>query len=369
MSKLTRSVWAEVNLEDIAFNTQQFRRLIGNSQLMAVVKANAYGHGALEVAHTVLANGASWLAVAIPEEGVRLRRAGIAAPILVLGAVGPEEAEICVAKDLAVTLYEPQLARILANAARKLQKAAKVHVKVDTGMSRLGVTDGAALDFIRSVIKVPGIEVQGVFTHFADAENPSQEYLRWQWQRFERVMAALKREGIEIPCFHAANTAAAMFFPESHLDLVRIGGGLYGMYPDSRRPIQLRPALSLKTRIAALKSVPAGTAVSYGCTYVTWKDTTLAVLPIGYADGLSRKLSNKGHVLIGGHPCPIVGRVTMDHTIVDVSGLPASVGDEVVLIGSSGYNEITVDDWARWMDTINYEVTCLLSSRVERVYV
>lgn len=369
MSKLTRSVWAEVNIQDIAFNTQQIRRLIGDSQLMAVVKANAYGHGALEVAHTVLANGASWLAVAIPEEGVRLRRAGIAAPILVLGAVSPEEVEVCVAKDLAVTLYEQQTAHILANAARKLQKTAKVHVKVDTGMSRLGIPDSAAVEFIRRVMRLPGIEVQGVFTHFADAENPNQEYLRWQWQRFERVLAALKREGIHIPCRHAANTAAALFFPQSHLDMVRVGLALYGMYPDDRRPISLKPALALKTRIAALKRVPAGTAVSYGCSYVTWKDTTLAILPIGYADGLSRKLSNKGHVLIGGKACPIVGKVTMDHTIVDVGDLPVSVGDEVVLIGSSGQAQITADHWAKWMDTINYEVTCLISSRVERVYV
>ena len=368
MSKLTRSVWAEVNLQDIAFNTQQIRRLIGDSQLMAVVKANAYGHGALEVAHTVLASGASWLAVAIPEEGVRLRRAGIAAPILVLGAVGPEEVEVCVAKDLAVTLYDPQIARILANTARKLQKAAKVHIKVDTGMSRLGIPDGAAVEFIRSVARLPGIEVQGVFTHFADAENPNQEYLHWQWQRFERVIATLKRDGVHIPCCHAANTAATLFFPESHLDMVRVGLGLYGMYPNGRSSIPLKPALSLKTRIAALNRVPAGTPVSYGCTYVTWKDTTLAVLPIGYADGLSRKLSNIGHVLIAGQPCPIVGKVTMDHTIVDVDHLPVSVGDEVVLIGSSGQAKITADDWARWMDTINYEVTCLISSRVERVY-
>ena len=368
MSKLTRSVWAEVNLQDIAFNTQQFCRLIGRSQLMAVVKANAYGHGSLEIAHTVLANGASWLAVAIPEEGVRLRRAGIAAPILVLGAVGPES-RICVAKDLAVTLYEPQIARILANVSRKLQKTAKVHIKVDTGMTRLGIPDGAAVEFIRNVTRLPGLEVQGVFTHFADAENPNQEYLQWQWQRFERVINALKREGIKIPCYHAANTAAAMFLPQSHLDMVRVGLGLYGMYPNGRRSIPLRPALSLKTRIAALKHVPAGTAVSYGCTYVTWRETSLAVLPIGYADGLSRKLSNKGHVLIAGQPCPIVGKVTMDHTIVDVGDLPVSVGDEVVLIGTSGHEQVTAQDWAGWMDTINYEVTCLISSRVERIYV
>lgn len=368
MSRLTRSVWAEVSLEDIAFNTQQFSRLIGNSQLMAVIKANGYGHGALEVAHTVLANGASWLAVAIPEEGVRLRRAGIAAPILVLGAVAPEEAEVCVAKDLAVTVHEPDLVGILVNAARRMQKTAKIHIKVDTGMSRLGLDVRTAIDFIRDMTQVPGIEVQGVFTHFADADNPNQEYLNWQWSRFEGLMYNLKELGIEIPFYHAANTAAAMFFPKAHLDMVRVGLGLYGMYPDQRRPILLRPALSLKTRVAAVKRVPRGTAVSYGCSYVTWKETSLAVLPIGYADGLSRKLSNKGHVLIGGHACPIVGKVTMDHTIVDVGDLPAAIGDEVVLIGRQGDLEITADDWAQWMDTINYEVTCLISSRVERVY-
>lgn len=369
MSKLTRSVWAEVNLQDIAYNTQQFGRLIGDSQLMAVVKANGYGHGALEVAHTVLAHGASWLAVAIPEEGVRLRRAGIAAPILVLGAVGPEELDICVAKDLAVTVYEPHIAQVLSKKARRLHKIAKVHIKVDTGMSRLGIPVGEAVDLIHQVTQLPHIEVQGVFTHFSDADNPDQGYLQWQWQRFEKLIDNLKEKQIEIPYYHAANTAATLFYPTCHLDMVRVGLGLYGMYPDERRPISLKPALSLKTRIAALKRVPAGTAVSYGRSYVTWRETTLAVLPIGYADGLSRKLSNQGHVLIGDTPCPIVGKVTMDHTIVDVGDLPVDIGDEVVLLGRSQDKEITADHWAQWMDTINYEVTCLISSRVERVYI
>lgn len=370
MSRLTRSVWAEVSLENIAFNVQQICRVIGaQSELMAVVKANAYGHGALEVAHTLLSNGTQWLAVALPEEGVRLRRAGVSAPILVLGAVSAEELEVCVAQDLVVTVFEPHIAKLLSEAACRLQKMARVHIKVDTGMGRLGLPPHEAVDLVEMVQRLPGLEIQGVFTHFACADCPDLQYTQWQWRRFQQVMNTLRNKGIAIPYYHAANTAAALFFPQSHLDIVRVGLALYGMYPDSRRPVELRPALSLKTKVAFVKRVPSGSAISYESTYVTWKDTSIAVLPIGYADGLSRQLSNKGVVLIKGKACPIVGRVTMDHTLVDVGDLPVQIGDDVILIGQDGSLSVTADDWARWSNTINYEVTCMLSSRVERIYV
>ena len=369
MSKLTRSVWAEVSLDNIAYNVKQFRGLIGPTcELMAVVKANGYGHGALETAYTMIANGTNWLAVALPEEAVRLRRGGITAPILVLGAVSADELDVCVEADLVVTVFEPHIARLLSQAAVAQEKTARVHIKVDTGMGRLGLLPEDFGPLVELVGELPGLEIQGVFTHFAQADNPNLEYTRWQWERFEDVRADLKARGISIPFTHAANTAATLFFPESHLDLVRVGLGIYGMYPDSRRPLHLKPALNLKTKVAFVKRVPAGSAVSYDSTYVTSKETSLAVLPIGYADGLSRGLSNKGQVLIRETFCPMVGKVTMDHTLVDVGDLPVQIGDEVVLLGSQGESEIQAHTWAQLLGTINYEITCMLSSRIERVY-
>lgn len=369
MSKLTRSVWAEVSLDNIAYNVRQFRSLIGpGCELMAVVKANGYGHGALETAYTMIAHGTNWLAVALPEEGVRLRRGGITAPILVLGAVSADELDVCVTHDLAVTVFEPHIAHLLSKAAVDQQRPAKVHIKVDTGMGRLGLLPKDFLYLLELVQSLPALEIQGVFTHFARADEPSLEYTRWQWGRFQGVWRDLKAHSTAIPLIHAANTAATLFFPESRLDLVRVGLGLYGLYPDARRPIKLKPALSLKTRVAFVKRVPAGSAISYDSTYVSWKETSIVVLPIGYADGLRRGLSNRGNVLIRGQYCPIVGRVTMDHTLVDVGDLPVSIGDEVILIGSDGRNEISADTWAQHLDTINYEITCMLSSRIERVY-
>lgn len=369
MSKLTRQVWAEVSLDNIAYNVRQFRSLLGpGTELMAVAKANGYGHGALETAYTMIAHGTNWLAVALPEEAVRLRRGGITAPILVLGAVGADELDICVAYDLVVTVFEPHIARLLSKAAVAQQKPARVHIKVDTGMGRLGLLPKDFGPLVELVQTLPGLEIQGVFTHFARADEPDLEYTYWQWARFQRVMADLKARGIQVPYFHAANTAATLFFPQSHLDLVRVGLGIYGMYPDARRPIQLKPALTLKTKVAFVKRVPAGSSVSYGGSYVTWKETSLAVLPIGYADGLRRGLANKGHVIIRGNYCPIVGQVTMDHTLVDVGDLPVSIGDEVVLLGRDGNLEICAHHWAEHLGTINYEITCGLSSRIERVY-
>jgi alanine racemase len=358
-----------VSLDNIAYNVQQFRAFIGpNCELMAVVKANGYGHGALETAYTMIAHGTNWLAVALPEEGVRLRRGGITAPILVLGAVSADELDVCVAADLVVTVFEPHIARLLSIAAVARQKLARVHIKVDTGMGRLGLLPKDFGDLVELVKGLPGLEIQGVFTHFAQADQADLIYTKWQWERFQTVREDLSTRGIVIPYVHAANTPATMFFPDSHLDLVRVGLGIYGMYPDARRPLDLRPALTLKTKVAFVKRVPAGSRVSYDSTYVTDQETSLAVLPIGYADGLSRGLSNRGHVIIKETLCPIVGNVTMDHTMVDVGDLPCSIGDEVVLLGTDGQHEIQAHHWASILGTINYEITCMLSSRIERVY-
>ncbi len=369
MSRLTRPVWAEISLDSIAYNVRQMRKIIPpGCDLMAVVKANGYGHGALETAYTMIANGANWMAVALPEEAVRLRRGGITAPILVLGAVGADELDICVDQDLGVTVFEPHIAKRLSQAAVAQNRPARVHIKVDTGMGRLGLLPKDFGELVDLVLALPGLQIEGVFTHFARAEQPDLEYTHWQWERFRSVMDELAAKRISIPYFHAANTAAALYLPQSHLDLVRIGLALYGMYPDERRPLPLKSALALKTKVAFVKRVPPGSAISYDSAYVTWKETSIAVLPIGYGDGLTRGLSNQGRVLLNGRYCPIVGKVTMDHTMVDVGDLKVEIGDEVILIGSDGKREITADEWARLMGTINYEITSRLSNRVERVY-
>ena len=373
MKEPSRPVWAEISLANAAHNVEKIKQWIGpHCQLMAVVKANAYGHGDLELARTALAHGASWLAVALPEEGVKLRRAGIAAPILVLGAVSPHQLEFCAAKDLVVTLFQWEHAQILSNIARRLNKTVKVHVKVDTGMSRLGIRPEETLSLVKRLVGLPGIEVQGIYTHFACADTLNDPYTQWQWQRFTWVLLELEKAGIEIPLKHCANTAATLLMPETHLNLVRVGLGIYGLYPcpktDELKVIDLKPVLSLHTQVLDLKRVPKGTAVSYGRNYVAWRDTTIAVLPIGYADGLLRRLQEKGVVLINGVKYPFAGRITMDHCMIDVGDGAVEIGDQVTLIGTQGSAAITADDWAAWLDTINYEIPCMISERVVRTY-
>lgn len=366
----SRPTWAEIDLNNIAHNVRQIKTAIGERcQLLAVVKANAYGHGDIQVAATALANGASWLAVTMPEEGLRLRRAGIAAPILILGGLTGSQLEACVAKDLIVTVTQWEIAQALSNIAQRLRKTARIHVKIDTGMGRTGLIAEHGLNFIKQVQKLPGLEVQGLFTHFATADQPDGEYVKWQWQKFSWLLLELEKAGIHIPIKHCANTAATLMLSETHLDLVRVGLGLYGLYPNNYRALVLKPALSLHTEIVDLKRVPAGTGISYGYNYVTWKETTIVTLPIGYADGMVRGLSNKAQVLINGRRFPVVGNITMDYCMVDVGDYQVQIGDQVTLIGEQGEQRITVDNWAKWLDTISYEIPCLLSERVHRVYV
>ncbi len=365
----TRPVWAEIDTKALGFNVAQFRRrLAGGAGLMAVVKADGYGHGALPAARTALAHGAGSLGVAFPEEGAELRRAGVAAPIVVLGGLVPEQLELCAAKELAVSVFQWDAAVALSGRARRLNKTVRVHVKVDTGMGRLGLHPNEAAAFVRRAGGLPHLDVQGVFTHFASADEQG-EYYQWQLQRVRHVLRDLENEGLRVRVRHCANTAATLFDESSHLDLVRVGLGLYGLYPNEQRPLELQPAFSLRAKLAAVRLVPPGTAVSYGSTFVTWKQTHIGVVPIGYADGADRRLGGRGAVLIQGRRCPIVGKVCMDHIMVDLGDMDVSPGTEVVLIGSQDSGRITVDDWADWLGTINYEIPCMISKRVERVYV
>ncbi len=373
MNQLTRPVWAEVDRAAIAHNVAEFRRLIDTDcQLMVVVKSDGYGHGDLETARAALASGASWLAVALPEEGVRLRRSGIAAPILVLGSLAAEQLEMCVTKDLVVTVYQWEQAQALSRIASRLQKTVRVHVKVDTGMGRLGIPVEQAVDFTAGLQRLPGVEVQGVFTHFATADQPLGEYVRFQQQRFGEALKQLTAARLRIPLRHSANTAATLYLPDTHMDMVRVGLGIYGLLPIPSKSVpgvSLKPALSLFARVTSVRRVSAGTAISYGTSYVTWRETSIAVLPIGYGDGVSRQLGNRGCVLLDETRFPIVGHVTMDHIMIDVGDHPVQIGDEAVLLGGQAADAVTADEWADWMGTISYEVTCMIGSRVPRVYV
>lgn len=367
-------VWAEINLSAITHNMREIRQVVGTAtRIMAVVKADAYGHGAVEVSKAALVGGADWLGVARLAEGVALREAGLDVPILVLGYTPPEQAAEVVRYELSQTVYTGEAASFLAAAAGREGRRARVHLKIDTGMGRIGwLADSPAVPEILSVAGLPDLEIEGIFTHFATADSRDKSYAREQFERFLVMIEALQRNGLEIPFKHAANSAALLEMPETRLDMVRPGIIIYGLFPSDevdRTLINLQPAMSLKTRVAYVKHVPAGFKVSYGCTFTTRKPTTIATLPLGYADGYSRLLSAKGEVLIHGQRAPVAGRVCMDQFMVDVGHVPdVEIGDEAVLFGRQGSAEITADEVANWLGTINYEVVCMVSHRVPRVF-
>jgi alanine racemase len=374
-------IWAEIDLAAIAHNVRELRRLIGDKvQLMVAVKANAYGHGAVEVARAALASGADQLGVARVEEGVALRRAGIEAPILILGYTPPDNASDLIEHRLMPTVYALENARAFSAAAAAVNKSIAFHIKVDSGMGRLGVPcDALQLDIsqqpvaaIKAIIQLPGLEFQGLCTHFATADHGDKTFAHRQFSRFQALVADLEAAGIEIPIKHAANSGAIIDMPETHLDMVRAGISLYGLKPSPEvdlSRIDLRPALSLKARIIHLKTVPADTRISYGGTWTAPCATTIATIPVGYGDGYNRRLSNRGRMLVNGKRAPIVGRVCMDLTMLDVGHIDdVKVGDEAVLIGRQGEEEISADEIAELLGTINYEVVTALMARVERVY-
>ena len=367
-------VWAEIGLDALASNISEIRKITNPmSKIMAVVKANGYGHGAVEVSRTVLAGGADWLGVARLDEGLTLREAGIEAPILILGYLPPEQSADVVRNRLSQAVYTSEMALALAEAAAAQGTRAKVHFKIDTGMGRIGwVACAGAVREILILARHRHLEVEGIFTHFAAADLADKAYTKEQLAKFNMLIEELRRNGLEIPIRHAANSAALMEMPETHLDLVRAGIITYGLYPSDEvdhSRIKLRPVMSLKAKVAFVKEVPAGFKVSYGCTYSTEKNTVIATLPLGYADGYSRLLSSKGCALLHGRRAPVIGRVCMDQIMVDVGHIPGTAaGDEAVLIGRQGDQEITTDEIAGLLGTINYEVVCMVSHRVPRVY-
>jgi len=369
-----RPTLAKIDLGALTHNYQEVMRRAGKRKILAVVKAQAYGHGALRVSQRLLGLGADMLGVAFVEEGRELREAGIQAPILVMGAIFPEQAEEIVRLGLTPIVYNDTLAKALSDAARKYKKEVPVHVKVDTGMGRLGLGPGAVIDFIRGIRKFDGIRIEGLMTHFADADLRDKQFASKQMDRFETLMKALAEQGMNISLCHAANSAAVLDFDRAFFTMVRPGLMLYGYNPLEAAPdgprIDVRPVLSLVTRIAFLKRTPAGVPISYGRTFVTKRESLIATIPVGYADGYARSLSNRGEALVRGTRVPVAGRVCMDMTMLDVTDVPgAREGDDVVLIGAQAGERITAEDIAAKTGTIPYEVLCGISGRVPRVYV
>lgn len=372
--KMLRPTWAEVYLDNIVHNIREIRRITDKkARVMAVVKADGYGHGAVEVARKVLGNGAERLAVAILDEGLQLRRAGITAPILILGYTPEGQVETAIEHDLALTVYTMEGAEAVSRVAADKGTKAKIHIKLDTGMGRLGfLPEEKSISDIVKIFHLPDIIVEGIFTHFATADEKDKTYTREQFERYMWVCSRLEEEGITLPIRHVANSAAIIDFPEMHLDMVRAGLILYGMYPSedvNRARLSLKPAMALKTRVAHVKKLPPGCSISYGATFTTTRDSIIATLPLGYADGYTRLLSNKGEVLIKGCKAPIVGRVCMDQCMIDVTQIEGvGVGDEVVLFGQQQGSVISAEDVAGQIGTINYEIVCMVGKRVPRLY-
>ncbi len=378
--------WAEIDLNAYAHNITELIRITDkDARLMAVVKANGYGHGAVEVARVALQEGAEYLGVARINEAVQLREAGLEAPILIFGYTPPDQAETLIEYDLTQTVYAYTAAKILSEYA--VQKGTKicVHIKTDSGMGRLGVLLNSnnnadspkrlpqdSVEAVELISRLSGLRVEGIFTHFATADDADKSYAKMQIDVFKDFINSLDRRGLELPLKHAANSGALIDLPESHLDMVRPGIATYGLYPSNevnKSKVDLKPVMTLKSRIIQLKKVPAGFNISYGITYQTKEPTTIATVPVGYADGFNRLLSNRGHMLVHDQRVPIVGRVCMDLTMIDVGGVSdAAVEDEVVVFGPPSNDSVTADEIALKLNTINYEIVSTITARVPRVF-
>ncbi len=368
---LERPTWVELDLEAIARNCERLVELAGEAEVMVVIKADAYGHGAVRIAHTVLAHGARCLGVACLSEAVSLRQAGIEAPILVLGYLPPWQARPALLHRVTCVVFSEEMARSLSAAACDLRTTARLHLKVDTGMGRLGLFPQEVLPFLRRVGNLPGLFWEGILTHLAVADDPAEDaYTEAQLARFQALLDELAQAGYTFPLVHAANSAALLRFPQARLTLVRPGISLYGLAPSAQTPLPegFRPALRFKTVVAQVKTFPPGSSISYGRSYRTAGEERIAVLPVGYADGFRRGPRHWGEVLIRGQRAPIVGRVCMDYTMVNVSHIAGvRPGDEVVLVGRQGDEEITVEEVAERLGTINYEVVSQILARVPRL--
>ena len=370
--------WAEINLDAIKNNIQCIRkRTSPNAMVMAIVKADAYGHGVRDVASTLLENGADRLGVATADEAMQLRNEGFDVPVLILGYVTPDDIERMINTDITLTVYDLDYARIISQKASSLGKECKIHIKLDTGMSRIGYVCSDDEDYIINSIceisKLSHIQIEGIFSHFAKADETDTSYTHLQFSRFKRITDKLDELGIHIPIKHICNSAGILQYPEYHMDMVRSGIITYGLAPSDDVDISdtgLIPAMQFKATVVHVKTLSADTPISYGGRYTAKAGSKIATVSVGYADGYSRVLSNKAQVLIKGHKANVIGNICMDQLMVDVSEIEnINIGDEVILFGSDGNNMITVESVASEIGTINYETICVVGKRVPKVYI
>lgn len=374
MKKILRPAWAEIDLDAIAYNTRNIKKLIGDKDLIAVVKANCYGHGVIDIIPTLLENGVSRFAVAMISEALEIRDNKITAPVMILGFTPLYLGEELINNDIEQTVYDLDYAKELSKIALTLNKKAKIHIAIDTGMGRIGfLPNEKSIDNITEICSLEGIEVIGIFTHFSTSDEKDKEYSHEQFTKMLSVMDTLKKRGIDIPLKHVANSGAIIDLPDTYLDAVRAGIILYGYYPSDeidKNNLALKPALTLKATITNVKTLEKDMYVSYGRTFKTSNETIVATIPVGYADGYLRKLAENGKVIIKGEFAPIIGRICMDQFMIDVTNIPdVKIGDEVILLGEKNGLKYNADDMAKKLDTINYEVTCMLKSRLPRVYI
>lgn len=375
-----RPTWAEVDLGALDYNITQINKKINNNaKILAMVKADAYGHGAEEVVKTLLKQKSnsqasiSMLGVALIEEGIQLRQAGFGdIPILILGSIYPfENFSQVVEYELTPTICSLESAQFLSKIARASDKKVKVHIEIDTGMGRIGISSGSAFSLIEKVLELEYLEIEGIYTHFAAADT-EPDFTEKQIDDFNKILKRLDKADINIPLVHMANSAAMLKYKTSHFNLVRPGLAMYGLlpFPTALKYINLKPVFKLKTKVVYLKKVPIRTSISYGRTFITKRDSMIATIPVGYADGYNRLLSSKGEILIQGKRAPVIGRVCMDMCMVDVTDISrVKIGDEVVLIGQQGKETILVEEIADKLGTISYEVVSMITKRVHRIYI
>ncbi len=366
--EIVRPTWVEINLKCLKYNFDKIKKFSDSRKIIGVVKADAYGHGAEEISKALESWSIDFLAVASFEEAMQLRKNGIKnTPLLVLGYVNPSALKTAALENIHITLFNKRFLEKLADYKENIPL--NIHINVDTGMGRIGVFPEEVVSIVKTLSDMEKIRFYGIYTHFSTADSDS-EYLNTQLRRFKKVLFDLEKVHLKPELVHAANSAAILGFKETLFDAVRPGIILYGLSPFQERETDFKPILSFKTRVVYVKKIPPGASISYGRNFIAKKEMTVATIPVGYADGLPRALSNKGEVLIKGKRVKILGNVTMDQTVIDVSGIPnVHSGNEVVIIGKQGNEEITATEIAKKIDTINYEIVSRIGKRVERVYI
>ncbi|MGB9749395.1 MAG: alanine racemase [Caldisericia bacterium] len=367
---LLRPAWAEIDLDNLKKNYESIRSVIKDKKLISVVKADAYGHGAVEISKELEKLGSDYFAVATLEEGMELRINGISKPVLIFGYVFPKQVNYILDFSLTPTIYSIELARELDNLCKMRKEKVNVHIKIDTGMGRVGVLWEEAVNFIKNIKKFKNLNIEGLYAHFSTADEKDKSFSKIQFERFMKVLDSLKKEGIVIPLTHHGNSATVIDLPQYILDGVRCGIMLYGLKPSGNvKKIKLFPVMSIKSKLIFIKNVPKDTPISYGRTYYTKKDSIIGTIPIGYADGYPRLLSNKGYVLFRGKRVKVVGTVTMDQFMIDISKFKnPQVGEDVIIMGKDKKEEVSSDEIAKKCRTINYEIVTRIGKRLPRVY-